>query len=608
MTISSPGSASIRPEFIACVERDERGVLARDAFCEDSPGLLLDGDLAAGTWVRVFTRDGRVLRYSLMATPGSAAAELLVLAQRRGLDPVLPAEVEAEAAALAREPGTDDPALVDLRDLAFCTIDYVRSKDLDQALFVEREPGGFVVWYAIADAAYYVRPGTAIFDEALRRGATYYLPGLMVPMLPQALCEGVVSLNPRVDRRALVFCIRVGRDGRCRQTKIMRGRIHSRAKLSYSQVQDFLDGLGPLVDCEGAAVDDEGVVAAMGLLAEVGEARLREAESRNVVRFNRSEVNVSIAGNPGLRFVAITAQRKDVERYNEQISLLANIEGARFLVEEDKAQEHVQPIFRFHEPPDDARLLSLQQQIGEILKGQELPADSWSWRLDGSMSLANYLRQLPADRRHEGVVKSIQRQAMMATGRSGYSPDPDRHHGVGSDVYARFTAPMREMVGVFVHRETWQKLSGRADEVPAGVPDDEVLRTRVIKAANRAKKIQRDLNREANRLVLDQLFETDMRLPMEERPARSGIVMGIGRGKIYLQFDDPAIDVKLYQGDLEQELGRPLQGSKDQAMLLDEGRPWLRVGDRVRVRVKGSDAERDRWVLVLVDPGSDASP
>ena len=121
------------------------------------------------------------------------------LAAAHGLTLEYPPAVEAEVEAYLKAPGLDDPALVDRTALPFVTIDGPGTRDLDQAIHVEARAGGFRLRYAIADASYYVRPGTALHAEALRRGASYYLPGLSVPMLPRALSEGLVSIGPDVD-------------------------------------------------------------------------------------------------------------------------------------------------------------------------------------------------------------------------------------------------------------------------------------------------------------------------------------------------------------------------------------------------------------------------
>jgi ribonuclease R len=113
----------------------------------------------------------------------------------------------ADTADLLATPGIDDPLLEDLRGLPFCTIDDPATRDLDQALHVTASAHGYRLHYALADASWLVPMGSALFEEALTRASSFYLPGLVVPRLPRPLSEGIVSLNPGVDRRALVMVL-----------------------------------------------------------------------------------------------------------------------------------------------------------------------------------------------------------------------------------------------------------------------------------------------------------------------------------------------------------------------------------------------------------------
>ena len=227
--------------------------------------------------------------------------------------------VMAEVAAFQKQPGIQDAELVDRTDLPFVTIDNPDSRDLDQALYIETRDNGFVVYYALADGAFYIRPGSALFEEALARGASFYLPGICEPMLPRGLSEDLVSLNPGVDRRALLFEMTLDRLGHCTQTRLLRARVRSRAKLTYQGVQEFLDrpAQSPLKGTPYAA--------SLQALKTVGQLRMEDARKRSVIRFQRSEIWLDEDAT-GFRVEA--GQRHEVERYNEQVSLLCNIEGA----------------------------------------------------------------------------------------------------------------------------------------------------------------------------------------------------------------------------------------------------------------------------------------
>ncbi|MCG8455676.1 MAG: RNB domain-containing ribonuclease, partial [Holophagales bacterium] len=571
---------------------------------EDPPAHSLEGGhearAADGTWVLAEVRDGgRARVVERLARPGTADARLYALLARLGPSPVHSPAALAQAAEIAAEPGIDDPQLDDLRHLAFVTIDEPTSRDLDQAVHVEARRGGFRLRYAIADAAHFVRAGTPLFEECLERGSTFYLPGLMAPMLPPILSEDLISLGPGVDRRALVFDLRLDLEGRVRDRRLRRARIRSRLKTSYRDVQAFFDGR-PLA---GLPPGDDGpaVLASVEALARLGRARIDLAEARDVVQVRRRELRVDLRGGRGAEgdaygFVAMADPRNDAERFNEQVSLLCNVEGARLLA--SARGEASQPIFRFHRPPEAYRLRRLERRIRALVARHGLDDDPWRWRR-GRISLADYLRRLPDSGPRAAVARAIHRQAMLVGGRSGFGSAPGLHYGIGAEAYARFTAPMREVVGIFVHKETWEHLGAE----PAGDPErDGALRARVMEAADRSRRLQRRFDSEVNRLVLDDLFEADLAQGDTGRPAgRSGVILGISRSKVHVQLDDPPIDVKVYHRHLEQTSGTRLRQGRDGITLRRSrgSRVEYAVGDRVEVRALGHDAEHDRWHLGL---------
>ena len=422
-----------------------------------------------------------------------------------------------------------------------------------------------------------------MFEEALNRGSSFYLPGLVIPMLPKVLSEDIVSLNPGVDRRALVFEVDLDPTGRVRSTKIHRARVRSRVKTWYDAVQEWWDGRRP---CPG----DWRVADGLRALSVVGSLRMELAESRDVVQFRRTEMRVHIDEEEA-RFVARADLRNDVERWNEQISLMCNIEGAKLFLD---APDHVHALFRTHDPPAPERLDALQQQLEGLIAGHDLDTAIWSWRR-GEESLARWLARLPDHGPEARIARALHRQALLSTGRAAFTTIPGAHYGVGAAVYGRFTAPMREMVGVFSHKEAWERLG----DAPGPAAEDEAIRERILEGAQACRGIQRKLDQEANRLVLDRLFARDLR--RSEAPWRTGTVMGISKSKVHVQLDEPPIDVKIYKSHLREQWGSEPVTSRNGTTIRDPRNDGsqIRVGDAVEVQVVDTDGKRDRWRLAL---------
>jgi len=568
---------------------------ARDLFKADAQPVKLAGgqprqaqEAARRSIVRVH-RDADGWRVKdVLAERGSPLAKMYGVAADHMLDPMFPPAVEQEVSELMADPGIDAPDLEDLRHLPFVTIDGPGTRDLDQALHIARDGDGWLVRYALADPSWYVKPGTALFDEALRRGATFYLPGLAIPMLPRQLSEGIVSLNENVDRRAMVFVMRVGKQGKCERTDIVRARVRSYAQLTFQQVQDFIDN--------GTALPAREAEPSISLLADVGRVRMEDAAERNVIHYRRSETEVKLETQPPMSFVIELGMRSDVERYNEQLSLMCNVEGARFLRHHHDT-ELVQPIYRVHPQPSAERLGELEDLLAALASRHELTGDRWTWSTGGD--LGQFLRRLPKDGREGRIANAIHRQAVLTNVRSTFSEAPGRHYGVGADVYARFSAPMREIVGVFVHKEAFEKLGAKAVH-----EDDLALRSQIVKRANEVKALQKTITKQANLLVLDELFEADRQRRRDDRPWRRGTVMGLTRGKAHVMLDDPSIELKVYTRHLEKQYGCHIDLSKDGVQLeTTNGKSICCIGDEISVRVYERD-KGNRWVL-SIDEGAE---
>lgn len=546
-----------------------------------APGFV-SGDIAMAR-----VDGGGVAVESLIAKSGTALAQMVRLAAGVGLNPLFPPDVEREAEAHCCDPRIDDASLDDLTALPFVTIDYESSRDLDQALFIEERSAGYRVYYALADASFYVRPGSALFREALARGASYYLPGFCVPMLPPSLSEGLISLNPAVERRAVVFMLDLDRGAAPLQTEVVRGRIRSRAKLTYDGVQRFLDDLG------SSPLAGQDFSRSLELLREVGVRRIALAEAANVVRFHRVNVEVQLTGAGGLSFEIVGECRNLVEQYNEQISLLCNAQGAE-LIDREESLTAVQPIFRVHPAPEREALAKLARKIEEWVAWKGLDPATWAWK-PRRESLAEYLRRLPASGELWRLVQALSRQAMLLNHPSRYSAQPDPHFGVGVPAYSRFSAPMREIVGVFTHKELLELL-GLAERSDAEEGDDE-LRELVIASGNRAKHLQSRLTKSTNELVLDAMFTEELAMPHDSRPVHRGTVMGLRQHKLYVLFDDPPVEIKLYTFDL----GTRAQIDPLEIALVEGTSAAICLGDRVDVRIRAYESRRKRWVFEVVD-------
>ncbi len=583
------------------VESGERGLCARKLFCGENPIFSYEPVFAEhpeGSIILV--SDGPVEggSLSLLAAGGTAKARVWNILEDYNIDPQYPDQVHEEVSHLLANPGLDDIALVDMTADAFITIDNEDSRDLDQAMFIRRDGDGYSLYYALADAAYYVSPQSALFADALLRGASYYLPELSVPMLPSALSEGLISLNPRVKRRALVFVIKLDTEANVLQRYIQRAKILSRAKLSYNGVQRFHDSP------EQSPLKDQDFTETLLLLKEVGDRRIALARQRNVIEYDRISLSVQYSDDQGEKFTISEDHRNAVESWNEQISLLCNHEGANMLIEA-LGQLNIQAIFRVHLAPEEERLKKFSGMLHRLIAEHRLPKKIWFWRWrNGSYgnkeTIAEYLRRLPMQDKTSSLRRAIEHQARMVNNASVFTAEPGPHHSLKLDGYARFSSPMREVAGIFTHKEIIEFCSQDAEAEPTAA--DMELRDKVIEAANRARGVQKQITKAVYKLAIDDLLNEDLSLADDKRPIRTATVFGIRPTRLYLRMENPSIDVKLYADDLSKIYGGEFQCDRRYTVMYsDQANVRFVIGQSLQLKTESYDEQRGRWLLVPAD-------
>ena len=303
---------------------------------------------------------------------------------------------------------------LDATDVPFVTIDPPGSRDLDQALHLERRAGGYRVRYAIADLAAFVVPGGALDRAVWERGVTYYAPDRATPLHPPELSEGAASLLPDVERPAVLWDFELDADGALRTTRVARARVRSRAKLDYAGVQQALDA--------GTAGE------VLELLAEVGPLRLAIERERGGVSLDVPEQEV-VPADDGTWALAFRAPLP-VEAYNAQLSLLTGIAAADLVIAAGTG------VLRTLPPADDAALAALRRAASGL--GVPWPE---------GMAYPDFIRSLDATQPAHAALLQEATSVLRGAGYTifdGAPPADGRHHAI-ADEYAHVTAPLRRL-------------------------------------------------------------------------------------------------------------------------------------------------------------------
>ena len=361
----------------------------------------------------------------VLGKENAPGVEIRGILRSHGVEEDFPPEVQAEASRVEREPSAQEIAKrIDRRNLKIVTIDGEDAKDLDDGVYAEIRDGGFFLGVYIADVSHYVRPHTALDREAFERGTSIYPVDRVVPMLPRELSNGICSLNAGVDRLAMACEMNLDAAGKVVDYKIFPTVIHVFKRLSYTQVNRFLDG-----DRELAACADN-----LNALKKIHGLRKKIRAERGAIDFDLPEMKILLndAGKP----LAITKRVQTVaESIIEECMLLANE-----TVAEHTLKKKIPSLYRVHELPTPEKVLTLNQLLAHfslhISKANE-PRDF--------QKILSKVKGLPAER----VITSYALRTMQ---QARYSPENLGHFGLAAKFYTHFTSPIRRYPDLIVHR------------------------------------------------------------------------------------------------------------------------------------------------------------
>lgn len=316
----------------------------------------------------------------------------------------------------------------DLRQLAFITIDGKTAKDFDDAVYVESLDKGFKLFVAIADVSHYVKPGMAIDDEAYDRGTSTYFPNFVAPMLPAKLSDHLCSLRPKVDRLALVAEMDFDFQGNRVQANFYETVINSKARVTYGEAQETIDGRTP----EGFEHVSEVILRAADLAKIFMNKRFREGSLN--LEIPETEIEVDETGDP---VDIMQAERLFSHKLIEELMLAANVAVAEFL------NEHERPVlFRIHEEPNPEAVENLQAFLQNL---------GFQKRLSGGSLQKKITKALEefSDHPQQHILHIL---ALRSMAQAKYSPQNVGHFGLGFENYCHFTSPIRRYPDLIVHR------------------------------------------------------------------------------------------------------------------------------------------------------------
>ena len=484
-------------------------LVAADAAGEAKDGELVEAE-QSGPKGRLGLPRARVVER--LGDPSAPKAVSLIAIHQHGIPDAFPDAVMAQAD--AAKPATSK-GRVDLTDLPLITIDPADARDHDDACCAlldedPKNPGGFLLWVAIADVAHYVTAGSALDAEARKRGNSTYFPDRVVPMLPDRLSGDLCSLHEGVTRPCIAVEMKLSSTGEKLSHRFVRGLMRSPASLSYDEAQAAVDGdpserAAPLVDTVLSPL--------FGAYAALKQAR----EARQPLELDLPERKIILSDSGKVASVNFS-ERLDAHRLIEECMVLANVAAAETLIAKQ------QPLlFRVHEEPSPEKLDSLREtakSVGLVLaKGQVLQT--------------RHLNQLLKAAAGKDEAELINLSTLRSMTQAYYSSQNMSHFGLALQNYAHFTSPIRRYADLLLHRALVSAHGWATDGLS---PQDIEMLDETAKHISETER----------RSMLAERDTTDRYLAsfMSERVGNefSGRISGVARFGIFVKLDETAAD------------------------------------------------------------------
>lgn len=539
--------------------------------------ILIPGDQAGGA------THGQVVTVEMVAPPTKYSEPVGRIVEVLGsyADPgmeieialrkhVLPYEfsphAQAQAAALPKKVLKKDwTGREDITALPLVTIDGETARDFDDAVYCEPAGSGLRLVVAIADVSHYVQPKDALDLDAYERGNSVYFPRRVIPMLPEALSNGLCSLNPKVERLCMACDMVVGMQGAIKSYRFYPAVMFSHARLTYTQVWALLSGAEQPHDEQAALLPH------LKHLEIAYRALLKARQKRGAIDFESVETRM-IFDDQGKITRIEPVVRNEAHRLIEECMLAANVCASDLL-----RKKKVPGLYRIHEGPTPEKLELLQQFLTEF--GLHLPGGDEPRALDYA-HLLEQIKPRPDAQLLQTVMLRSLRQAV-------YSPDNVGHFGLAYEQYTHFTSPIRRYPDLLIHRAIKSVLLG--EKPPQSKLD--VIGAHCSMTERRADDASRDVETWLKTYYMREHLGSEF----------WGTVSSVTSFGLFVALDEVFVEGLVHISELGQDYFR-----------FDPAKHWLlgertgqrfRLGDRLRVKVVRADIESSKidFVLVAVD-------
>lgn len=489
-----------------------------------------------------------------------------------------PPQVEKQVADFSEQvPEAAKKGRVDLRHLPLVTIDGEDARDFDDAVYCEKKRGGgWRLWVAIADVSYYVRPRTALDDEARSRGTSVYFPSEVVPMLPEVLSNGLCSLNPQVDRLCMVSEMTISASGRLSSFKFYEAVMSSHARLTYTKVWHILQGDQELREQYHPLVKHLQELHALYKVLDQARAE------RGGIAFETEEAKFIFNAERRIERVEPTV-RNDAHKLIEECMIMANVAAARFV------EKHNEPaLFRVHDRPSDDHISALRSVLSEL--GLTLGGGLKPQPKDYA-TLMDEVSERPDREMLQTMLLRSMKQAI-------YDPENRGHFGLALASYGHFTSPIRRYPDLSLHRAIKYVLAKEQGEqkerwTPTGGWHSDL--EEMLQLGMHCSMTERRAD-EATRNVADWLKCDFMQDHVGE--VFSGVIASVTGFGFFVRLSDLFIDGLVHVSTLDNDYYR--YDNIGQRLIGESSGMVYRLGDTVEIRVEAVHMDERKIDFALV--------
>ena len=362
------------------------------------------------------------------------------LIKRTGLSESFPNEVLKEARNIKTEITKEErEGRRDLTNLPIITIDGADAKDLDDAVYVGKlKNGNFRLVVSIADVSHYVKEGSALDKEALKRGNSVYLVDRVLPMLPKEISNGICSLNPNEEKLTFTCDMEITPEGKVVSADTYKSIIKTVYRMTYDNVNKIFEG-----DKE-VTKEYESIKEMCFTMLELSKIIREIKYKRGSIDFELPEIQVVLDENKKVEYLR-RRDRGEAERVIEDFMIEANEAVAEKLF-----WLEVPSIYRTHEKPDSERIEALNDTLGKF-----------GYRIHSAEGLhPKKFQSITEDSKEKGISMIVHKMILMALKQARYTPENIGHFGLASSYYTHFTSPIRRYADLMIHRILGATLHG----------------------------------------------------------------------------------------------------------------------------------------------------